>query len=171
MHTALIYESLVLINGSGVIPPLSIGGLKVLEDIFISILGVTTSFHHIPPLLASITSPGFQKFILEIRTTAQRESDAIQISLADGISQLDTPLSHLAQNAAVINRRVSLVILGQEPEFLAQGLFDFQELGYIWAGEYVGGDEYSWSVATPRKERVKRCRIGVLDKLFRRKAL
>ena len=152
-------------RGSGAVPPLSILDCKVLEDVFVSVLGTTNSFHSIPPLLASITSPHFRKIILKLRTTAGRESDAVQISLADGISQLDGSLSHLARNATRINRRVSLVLLGQEPEFLAQGLFDFQELGYIWAGEEVGGGEYSWTFTTPKKGKTRRC---VLYKLFRR---
>jgi len=139
---------------------------EVLEELFVSVLGTATSLDHVPSLLASITSPCFRKFILELRTPTQRGNDAAQIALADCISQLDGPLSRLAQNAVGIDPRVSLVLLGQDPEFLAQGLFDFQESGYVWAGEDVGGGEYSWTLAAPRNNKARRCRISILDKLF-----
>jgi len=100
------------------------------------------------------------------------ESDATQIDLTDGISYLDAPLSHLARVASEGNRKVSLVLLGQEPEFLAQGLIDFHALGYIWAGEEIGGGEYSWTLTAPKNGRVKRCRIRILlDKLLGRNNL
>ena len=123
----LVCASLVLTreHDSGEMPLLSIADCEVLEDLFVSVLRATTPSHCIAPLLASITSPHFQRLILKLRTTAQRESDAVQTSLVDGISQLDRPLYRLAQGATGTNHRVSLMLLGQEPEFLSPGALRF----------------------------------------------
>ena len=118
-----------------------------------------------------MTSSRFQKLILKLQTAGHRESDAIQIDLVDRISRLDAPLSHLARVALERGREVSLVLLAQEPEFLAQGFVDFHALGYIWAGEEIGGGEYFWTFTAPKKNKTKRCRIRILDKLLKRKNL
>ena len=148
-------------------PTLSIAECGILEELSVSVPRATTSFHHVPSILASTTSPRFRRLVLELRATARRESDATQLTLADGISQLDGPLSRLAQNATKTDHQVSLVLLGQDPEFLAQGLLDFQELGCVWAGEDVGGGEYLWTFAAPKNGKARRYRTGILDKLFR----
>ena len=85
----------------------------------------------------------------------------------DRIGDLDEPLSILGRVASARNQKISLVLLGQEPEFLAQGLVDFQEVGYVWAGDEVGGNSYSWTFTSPRNK-MKKCGISISDWLFRR---
>ena len=96
------------------------------------------------------------------------ERDAVHIDLADRISDLDAPLSHLGRVASTRNQNVSLVLLGREPEFLAQGLYDFQEVGCIWAGDEVGENRYSWTFTSPKTSKTKRYRVCILDRLLGR---
>ena len=153
-------------------PSISLQDCPALEQICISNIKHSASFRRISSIVSSVTSSRFQNLVLKLQTTGHRESDAIQIDLADGISHLDAPLSHLARVASEGNRKVSLVLLGQEPEFLAQGLIDFHALGYIWAGEEIGGGEYSWTLTAPKNRKAKRCRIRmILDNLLGRKRL
>jgi hypothetical protein len=119
--------------------------------------------------MSSVASPCFQRLILKFRST--NHSDVVQIGLTDGISCLDAPLCHLARAALERNHTISLVLMGQEPEFLAQGLIDFPALGYIWAGDEIGEGEYLWTFTAPKKRKMKRYRIRVLDLLLGRKDL
>lgn len=154
---------------SGEVPSISLQDCTTLEQICIGGVGPNVSFHRVSSIVSSVASPCFRNLVLKFRTASRRESDAIQIGLTDGVSYLDAPLSHLARAALERNRNVSLVLLGREPEFLAQGLVDFHALGYIWAGEEIGEGEYFWTLTSPKKSKTKRCRI--LDKLLRRKDL
>ena len=157
--------------GPDELPDISLQDLLALEQVFLSVTAQTAPFHRISSLISSATSLRFKRFVLKLRTTARRESDTIQVDLADRLSCLDTPLSNLARVSSKENRAFSLVLLAQDPEFLAQGLADFHEVGYIWAGEETGEGGYFWTFTSPKNNRTKRFRISVLDKLFRRKDL
>ena len=162
------HRYILLIRDPGTVPELSLQDCTVLEKVLLSVVGPTTSLLHIPALISSITSPRFKSLILKLRTTEQGERDAFQADLVDRISDLDAPLSYLGRVASKRNQKVSLVLLGREPEFLAQGLVDFQEVGCIWAGDEVGENSYSWTFASPKNSRTKRYRICILDRLLRR---
>lgn len=150
-------------------PILSLAACETLEQIFITAVGTNGSFLPIASTLDSVTSPRFQKLILELRPTARRDPDSVQVELVDKLSQLDGPLSQITRINLEKNREVSLVLLAQDPEFLAQGFIHFQSLGRVWAGEEVCEGEYLWTLAVPKK--VRRCRVSILNKLFRRKPL
>lgn len=149
-------------------PIISVTNCEVLEQIFVTAARTRVSFEPIASALSSVSSPCFHKLTLELRTAARRDPDHIQVELVDRLSRLDEPLSQIARVALEKNRKISLMLLGEDPEFLAQGFVDFQSLGHVWAGEEVSRGEYSWTLATPKN--VKRCRvINTLGKLFRRK--
>lgn len=159
----------ILTRNQGEVPDLSLKDCTALEHLFLSIIGQTSSFHKISALISSITSNNFRSFTLKLRTTARREHDVVQIDLTDRISSLDIPLSRIGRLVAVRNKKVSLVLLGQEPEFLAQGLTCFDKVGHIWAGEDMGDGNYFWSFTSPNGGGVmKRNRIRILDWLFKR---
>jgi len=163
---------LTRITSSGPIanaPVLSLVACETLEQVFVTVAGANTSFLPIASALDSITSIRFQKLILELRTTARREPDGVQVELVDRLAQLDGPLSQIARAASEKNRDVSLMLLAQDPEFLAQGFTHFGSLGHVWAGEEVGDGEYHWTVAVPKN--VRRRHIRILTKLFRQKTL
>lgn len=149
-------------------PILSLAACETLEQIFVTVVGTNASFQPVAHTLSSVTSRRFQKFILEFRTTARRDPDSDQVKLIDRLSQLDGPLSQTARVALEEKRKVSLIILAQDPEFLAQGFMDFRSFGCVWAGEEIGGGEYLWSLTTPKK--VRRSRVTALNRLFRQKA-
>ena len=156
--------------GLGDIPVLSLTTCDVLEKIFVTAAETKVSFVPIVSTLSSVTSLRFQRLILELQTgTAERDPDHIQVDLTDRLSHLDEPLSQIARAVRGENREVSLVLLGQDPEFLAQAFVDFQSLGPVWAGEEVREGEYIWTVSAPKN--VKRCPVKILDRLFRRKTL
>ena len=140
----------------------------MLERVSLSVVGSAVQFRGILSLVSSINSPHFQTLILKLQTAAQRESDIVLAGLVDRISCLDAPLSHLARVASEDDRKFSFVLLGQDPEFLVQGLIDFDEVGYIWAGEEMGENNYFWTFTSPKNGRTKKPRICLLDKLFRR---
>lgn len=158
-------------SGLGDVPSLSLTTCERLEQIFVTVVGANTSFLSIASTLSSVASLRFEKFILELRTaTARRDPDFVQVELADRLSQLDLPLSQIAQVALEKDRKVSLVILGQDPEFLSLGFTGFQSIGCVWAGEEVDTGNYFWTLAAPKN--TKRCCIGtLLNKLLRRKNL
>ena len=148
------------------VPEFSLQDCSVLEQLLLSIAGTTASFTHIASLISSITSAGFRCLTLKLRTTVQREPYTVQTDLADRISNLDIHLSHLGCLALARNHRVSVVLLGQDPEFLAQGLVKFHTVGYIWAGEDFG-EGYLWTFTSPKSSKMKRHCICILDRLFR----
>ena len=156
-------------NDLGEFPELSLQDFLMLERVFLSVAAPTISFHRISSLVSSITSTRFKSIVLKLRTTGQRERDAVQANLVDRISCLDAPLSHLACVSSKENHKVSLVLLGQDPEFLAQGLVGFHEVGYIWAGEEISENEYFWTFASPKNAETKRYRICILDRFFRQR--
>lgn len=149
-------------------PVLSLTTCEVLEQIFVAAAETSASFLPVASTLSSVTSLCFQKLILELRTTAQREPDCVRVDLVDRLSRIDGPLSLIARIALEGKREVSLVLLGRDPEFLAQGFTNFQSFGRVWAGEEVGKGDYFWMLSTPKD--AKRRRVTILDKLFRRKA-
>lgn len=151
------------------VPVLSLTTCEILEQIFVTVVGTNTSFQPIASTLSSVTSLRFQKLIFELRATAQREPDHIQVALVDRLSQLDEPMSRIARLALGKKREVSLTLLGQDPEFLAQGFVDFQSLGCVLAGEEIDEGEYIWTFSAPKN--VKRRRICILNRIFKRKAL
>ena len=153
------------------LPDLSLQDLPALEQLFLSIAAPSAIFHNISALISSATSLRFRNLTLKLRATAQRERDAVQVDLVDKLSCLDAPLSNLARVSLKENHNFSLVLLGQDPEFLAQGLAEFHEVGYIWAGEETGEDGYFWTFTSPKNSRTKKCGISILDRLFRRKNL
>ena len=146
-------------------PIISLAACEVLEQMFVTVVGTDISFHALAYTLSSVTSSRFQKLILEFRTVAQRGPDHVQVDLVDRLSQLDWPLSQLARAASEKRREVSLTLLGQDPEFLAQGFMDFQSLGCVWAGEEVGKGKYLWTFTAPKN--VTRRRVNIFDRLFR----
>jgi hypothetical protein len=157
-----------LIRDPGEVPELSLRDCLALEDVFLSIIGPAASFSRIASLISSVASPHFRSLVLKLRTTAQRERDIVQIDLADRISSLDVPISRLGRVASAKGHKVSVVLLGQDPEFLAQGLVDFHKVGYIWAGEEVGGNEYFWTFTSPENGRAKKHLFNILGGFFRR---
>lgn len=146
---------------------ISLGDCPTIEQICINGIKHNTSFRRIASIVSSVTSPRFQKLILKFHTTSRRESDATLVALTDGVGHLDEPLSRLVRVASGGNRGVSLVLLGQEPEFLAQGLINFHASGYIWAGEEIVQGQYSWTLTTPKKS-WKRYWVFVLKKMLGR---
>lgn len=153
---------------SGGVPLILLHDCLVLEQICVSDIRSNTSFSRISSILSSVTSSRFRELVLKLQATSHRESDATQIDLVDGISYLDEPLSHLARAASEGNLKVSLVLVGQDPEFLAQGLIDFHKLGYIWAGEEIGGGDHSWTLSAPKKRKGKRFWTFILNTLLGR---
>jgi hypothetical protein len=153
--------------GSGGVPSLSLATCEVLEQAFITVVG-DTSFPSIASTISSVNSFHFQKLILELQTTAHRNTDLGQIDLVDGLNLLDAPLTRIARAASEKKREVSLILLGQDPEFLSLGFMDFQLLGSVLAGEKIGEDDYFWSFSAPKS---KGRRINILDRLLRRKNL
>lgn len=157
-----------MIRDTGEVPELSLQDCPAFEQVFLSVIGPTASFHKIATLISSISSTRFRSLVLKLRTTARRESDVVQVDLTDRIGILDVSLSRLGRVASARGHKVSLVLLGQEPEFLAQGLADFHEVGWIWAGEDIGDNNYFWTFTSP-ESKMKRRRICILDRLFGRK--
>jgi len=150
-------------------PDLSLQDFSALEQVSLNVAASTAPFHRVSTLISTATSLHFKSFILKLRATAQRERDVFQVELVDRLSCLDTPLSSLARLSLKENRKFSLVLLGRDPEFLAQGLTEFHEVGYIWAGEDTGEDGYFWTFTSPKNSRVKRSPISILHRLFKRK--
>lgn len=151
------------------IPEISLPDCSALEQVFLSVFDSIVSFHRISSLISSIASPHFRILTLKLRSTVEGGRNAIQTALVDNISDLDAPLSNLGRIASPMNRKVSLVLLGQEPEFLAQGLVDFQKVGHVWAGEEVDEKNYFWTFTSPKSCKTKRYRICNLGRLLRRK--
>ena len=161
------HPCLALTRDPGRVPELSLRDCTALERVSLSVVGRTASFPCISALILSITSPHFKSLTLKLRTIGRRERDTVQADLVDKIGGLDGPLSRLGRVALARNQKVSLVLLGWEPEFLAQGLVDFQTVGYVWAGDEVGENSYSWTFTSPKDSRTNRYCISIPNRLFR----
>ena len=165
--SSILVAEPLLTRNQGEVPDLSLKDCTALEHVFLSVKGPTASFPIISSLISSISSNDFKSFTLKLQTTARRERDIVQTDLTDRISSLDTPLSRLGRLVAARNKKVSVVLLGQEPEFLAQGLIDFHEVGHIWAGEDMDEGRYLWSFTSPKRGATKRNPIRMFA-LFKR---